>query len=71
MPHMTEAKVTAVIVSYNSRATLPTALKSARDAHEKLVAGGVDSVFEIVPNGKHVMTNLIGAPFIQKLEKLR
>jgi hypothetical protein len=45
--------------------------RSARDAHEKLTAGGIDSVFEIVPNGKHVMTNLIGAPFIQKLEKLR
>jgi hypothetical protein len=35
------------------------------------IAAGVDSVFEIVPNGEHVMTNLIGAPFIQKLEKLR
>ena len=42
--------------------------RSARDAHEKFTAGGIDSVFEIVPNGKHVMTNLIGAPFIQKLE---
>ena len=46
-------------------------LRSARDAHEKLVAGGVDSGFEVVPNGEHVMTNLIGAPFIKKLEKLR
>jgi dienelactone hydrolase len=45
--------------------------RSARDAHEKLVAGGVNSVFEIVPNGEHVMKNLIGEPFIQKLEKLR
>jgi len=44
---------------------------SARAAHEKLLAGGVDSVFEIVPNGEHVMTELIGAPFISKLEKLR
>jgi len=44
---------------------------TARDAHAKLLAGGVDSVFEIVPNGEHVMTNLIGAPFISKLEKLR
>ena len=46
-------------------------LRSARGAHDKLLAGGVDSVFEIVPNGEHVMTNLIGAPFIAKLEKLR
>jgi predicted peptidase len=45
--------------------------RSARDAHEKLTAGGVASVFEIVPNGEHVMTELIGEPFIQKLEKLR
>lgn len=46
-------------------------LRSARDAYEKLLAGGVDSVLEIVPDGEHVMTNLIGAPFIAKLEKLR
>jgi hypothetical protein len=45
--------------------------QSAREAHDKLVAGGVYSVLEIVPNGEHVMTNLIGEPFIQKLEKLR
>ena len=44
---------------------------SARDAHNKLTAGGVDLVFEIVPNGEHVMTNLIGVGFMQKLEKLR
>ena len=42
-----------------------------RDAHDKLVAGGVDSVFEVVPNGEHVMTELIGSGFMQKLEKLR
>ena len=45
--------------------------RSAHEAHDKLVAGGVDSVLEIVPDGEHVMTNLIGKPFIQKLEKLR
>ncbi len=45
--------------------------RSARSAHDKLKAGGVDSVFEIVPNGEHVMTNLVGEKFIQKLEKLR
>jgi hypothetical protein len=45
--------------------------RSARDAYEKLLAGGVDTTFEVVPNGEHVMTNLIGEPFIQKLEKLR
>ncbi len=41
------------------------------NAHDKLVAGGVDSVFEVVPNGEHVMTELIGSGFMQKLEKLR
>jgi len=45
--------------------------RSARDAHDLLVAGGVDSVLEIVPNGEHVMTEQIGAGFMQKLEKLR
>ena len=45
--------------------------RSARDANDKLVAGGVDSVFEVVPNGEHVMTELIGSGFMQKLEKLR
>ena len=44
---------------------------AAREAHDKLVAGGVDSVFEVVPNGEHVMTELIGSGFMQKLEKLR
>ena len=45
--------------------------RSARDANDKLVAGGVDSVLEVVPNGEHVMTELIGSGFMQKLEKLR
>jgi S-formylglutathione hydrolase FrmB len=44
---------------------------SSRSAHEKLEAGGVDSVFEIVPNGEHVMTDLVGKGFMAKLEKLR
>ena len=45
--------------------------RSARNAHEKLSAGGVDSVLEIVPDGEHVMTNLVGKGFMQKLEKFR
>ena len=45
--------------------------RSGRSAHEKLKAGGVDSVFEIVPDGEHVMTNLVGMGFMEKLEKLR
>jgi hypothetical protein len=45
--------------------------RSGRSAHEKLKAGGVDSVFEIVPDGEHVMNNLVGKGFMEKLEKLR
>lgn len=45
--------------------------RSAREAYDELVAGGVDTVLEIVPDGEHVMTNLIDEPFVQKLEKLR
>lgn len=45
--------------------------RSARAAHEQLLAGGVQSLFEIVPDGEHVMQSLVGEPFIQKLEKLR
>ena len=46
-------------------------LKSAQKAHQKLTDGGVNSVFEIVPDAPHVMVDLIGKPFIQKLQKLR
>jgi hypothetical protein len=45
--------------------------RSARSAHEKLKLGGVDTVLEIVPNGEHVMTELVGKGFMQKLDKLR
>jgi len=30
-----------------------------------------DTVLEIVPNGEHVMTDLVGKGFMQKLDKLR
>ena len=45
--------------------------RSARSAHDKLKAGGVESVFEIVPDGEHVMADLVGKGFVAKLEKLR
>ena len=44
---------------------------SARRAHNTLLVGGVDSQLEIVPNAPHVMDELVGKPFMQKLEKLR
>lgn len=46
-------------------------LKSARKAHQKLSAGGVNSVLEVVPNAPHVMKELVGSGFMKKLEKLR
>ncbi len=45
--------------------------KSARDANSKLKAAGVNTTLEIISDGKHVMTELIGKGFMQKLEKLR
>lgn len=45
--------------------------RSAKSAHEKLQAGGIDSVLEIVPGAGHVMTDLVGEGFMQRLEKLR
>ena len=46
-------------------------LKSARNAHQKLSSAGVNSILEVVPNAPHVMKELIGSGFMQKLEKLR
>ena len=45
--------------------------KSARDANTKLKAAGVNTTLEIIPDGKHVMKELIGKGFMQRLEKLR
>ena len=45
--------------------------RSARDAHEKLKAAGVATSLEIVPNGEHVMTELIGKGFMQRMERMR
>ena len=45
--------------------------RSAKSAHDKLQAGGIDSILEIVPGAGHVMTDLVGEGFMQRLEKLR
>jgi len=45
--------------------------RSARRAHEQLQEGGIDSTFEIVPGAGHVMHELVGQGFMQRLEKLR
>ncbi len=49
----------------------PYWMRSAKTAHEALSAGGVVSSIEIIPNGEHVMTNLIGKGFMQRMEKMR
>jgi hypothetical protein len=45
--------------------------RSAKQAHQQLQDAGVDSQLEVVPDAPHVMVDLIGAPFMQRLEKLR
>lgn len=45
--------------------------KAAEKAHTQLKAGGIDTSLEIIPNGEHVLTPLIGAGFIERLNRLR
>ncbi len=45
--------------------------KSAQSSYEKLKAGGIETTIEIVPNGEHVLTALIGAGFMKRLENAR
>lgn len=45
--------------------------RSTKAAYDKYRAGGIDTVYEIVPGAGHVMMELVGKGFVQKLEKLR
>ena len=45
--------------------------RSSKAAYDKLRDGGIDTVYEIVPGAGHVMMELVGEGFVQKLEKLR
>lgn len=46
-------------------------MNAAKDRHAKLVEVGVDSQIEIIENGKHVLTNLIGKGTVTRMDKLR
>ncbi len=49
----------------------PSWQRSARRSHKKLEEGGVQSTLEIVPDGKHVLTHLIGKGFMMRMENMR
>ncbi len=46
-------------------------MNAAKDRHAKLLEAGVDSQIEIIKNGKHVLTNLIGEGTLSRMDKLR
>ena len=46
-------------------------LKKSREAHQKLLKAEVDSHLEIIPNGGHVLRQLIDQPLFKKLDQLR
>ena len=49
----------------------PYWMKAAQKRHEILTRIGVDSQIEIIKNGQHVMTNLIGEGFLKRAHRLR
>lgn len=46
-------------------------MNAAKDRHAKLIEVGVDSEIEIIKNGRHVLTELIGEGVISRMNKLR
>ena len=46
-------------------------MKAAKDRHQLLLETGAESSIEIIKNGQHVMTNLIGKGFLTRAEKMR
>jgi predicted peptidase len=46
-------------------------MNAAKDRHAKLLDAGVDSQIEIIKDGKHVLTELIGEGVLTRMEKLR
>ena len=45
--------------------------KTAQDSYKRLFDAGVNATIEIVPNGEHVMKNLIGLGFMQRMDAIR
>ena len=46
-------------------------MSSAKRSHKILLEIGVDSRIEIIKNGPHVMTELVGKPFLERAHRLR
>lgn len=46
-------------------------MNAAKDRHARLLEAGVDSQIEIIKNGRHVLTELIGKGTVEKMNKLR
>ena len=46
-------------------------LRSAKNAHERLVEGGVKSELEVVDGEEHVMRSLIGKGFMDRMQRMR
>ncbi len=46
-------------------------MNAAKDRHTKLLESGVDSQIEIIKDGKHVLTELIGNGILERMNKLR
>lgn len=46
-------------------------MKAAKDRHQILLKLGVNSQIEIIKNGKHVLSELIGEGFLEKAHRLR
>ena len=46
-------------------------MNAAKDRHTNLQEAGVDSQIEIIKNGKHVLTELIGEGVLTRMNKLR
>lgn len=46
-------------------------MNAAKDRHARLLEAGVDSQIEIIKNGKHVLTELVGEGVLTRMDKLR
>ncbi len=46
-------------------------MNAAKDRHARLLEAGVDSQIEIIKNGKHVLTDLVGEGTLTRMHKLR
>ncbi|MEP1032958.1 hypothetical protein [Ekhidna sp.] len=46
-------------------------MNAAKDRHAKLLEAGVESQIEIIKDGKHVLTDLIGTGVLTRMNKLR